>query len=221
VHNNDPRLVDDTRPIRKMSYREAAELAYFGAKILHPTCVLPAERMNVPLRLKYTMDPDAPGTLISSELSRRPITAIAAKDGITAVKIYSHRMLMAYGFVRKVFQVFEDHQTPVDMITTAEVAVSLTIDDTTYIDKIKTDLQELGEVEVESGYSIICIVGNELYTDGSHMQSIFSALKNLPTRMISMGGSQYNISILIKSTYKKQALIQLNSIFKRKESLTV
>ena len=213
VHNNDPRIVDHTTSIRSMSYREAAELAYFGAKILHPTCVLPAERLNVPLRLKYTMDPEAPGTLISSTTSQKPITAIAAKDGITAIKIYSHRMLMAYGFLRKVFQVFEDYETPVDMITTAEVAVSVTVDDTTYLQAITTNLSRYGEVEAESGFSIICIVGNELYTDGLHMQSIFSALKELPIRMISLGGSKYNISILLRTEYKKQALVSLNSIF--------
>lgn len=214
VHNNDPRLVDNTSPIRKMSYREAAELAYFGAKILHPTCVLPAEKMQVPLRLKYTMNPEAPGTLISDATSERPITAIAAKEGITAIKIYSHRMLMAYGFLRKVFQVFENHKTPVDMITTSEVAVSVTIDDKTHLEELIEDLSKYGEVEVEDNYTIICIVGNELYADGVHMRSIFSALQDIPTRMISHGGSKYNVSVLVKSEFKKEALIKLNSIFK-------
>lgn len=213
VHNNDPRLVDDTAPIRQMSYREAAELAYFGAKILHPTCVLPAERMQVPLRLKHTMNPNAPGTLISDQTSQRAITAIAAKDGITAIKIYSHRMLMAYGFLRKVFQVFEDHETPVDMITTSEVAVSVTIDDISRLDDITMALSDLGEVQARGGYSIICIVGNSLYDDGQHLNAIFGALKDIPTRMISLGGSRYNVSILLKTEYKKDALIRLNGIF--------
>ncbi|MFT4568368.1 MAG: aspartate kinase, partial [Saprospiraceae bacterium] len=163
IHNNDPRIVSDTKPIRNLSYREAAELAYFGAKILHPTCVLPAERMDVPLRLKYTMEPKAPGTLISKTTSKRSITAIAAKDGITAVKIYSHRMLNAYGFLRKVFQVFEDHETSVDMIATSEVAVSLTIDDTSQLESIVKGIKAYGEVEVSHDHTIICIVGNELY----------------------------------------------------------
>lgn len=213
IHNNDPRMVEDTTPIRKLSYREAAELAYFGAKILHPTCVLPAERMHVPLRLKYTMQPEAPGTLISSEKSDRSITAIAAKDGITAMKIYSHRMLNAYGFLRKVFQVFEDHKTSVDMITTSEVAVSLTIDDTSQLDSILRGLALYGEVEATSGYTIICIVGNELYTKGEHRQAIFAALREIPIRMVSMGGSNYNISVLIPTKEKRPALRALQSIF--------
>ncbi len=213
VHNNDPRLVDDTAPIRNLSYREAAELAYFGAKILHPTCVLPAEKMQVPLRLKYTMEPDAPGTLISSEISNRPITAIAAKDGITAINIYSHRMLMAYGFLKKVFQVFEDHKTPVDMITTSEVAVSLTIDDSTRLDRILEDVGHFAEIEATEGYSIICIVGNDLFNETVYVERIFASLRDIPVRMVSMGGSKYNISLLIKTEHKKQALIALNEVF--------
>ncbi|MFT6807561.1 MAG: aspartate kinase [Saprospiraceae bacterium] len=213
IHNNDPRIVSDTKPIRNLSYREAAELAYFGAKILHPTCVLPAERMDVPLRLKYTMEPKAPGTLISKTTSKRSITAIAAKDGITAVKIYSHRMLNAYGFLRKVFQVFEDHETSVDMIATSEVAVSLTIDDTSQLESIVKGIKAYGEVEVSHDHTIICIVGNELYTEGSHVQHIFEALHEIPTRMVSMGGSNYNISVLIPSDQKTQALQALNTIF--------
>lgn len=213
VHNNDPRVVDNTAPLQQLSYREAAELAYFGAKILHPTCVLPAERMRVPLRLKCTMKPDAPGTLISSKRSDKPITAIAAKDGISSVKIYSHRMLMAYGFLKKAFQVFEDHKTPVDMITTSEVAVSLTIDHTERLDEIVENLSRFSEVEVEHDYSIICIVGNELFNNTDHVQKIFKALADIPVRMVSMGGSKYNVSILIKTDRKKDALIALNSIF--------
>jgi aspartate kinase len=213
VHNNDPRVVNDTRPIRRLSYREAAELAYFGAKILHPTCVLPAEKAGVPVRLKYTARPDAEGTLIAAETSKRPVTAIAAKDGITAIKIYSHRMLLAYGFLRKVFQVFEVHETPIDMITTSEVAVSLTIDQTHALNKILEELSDFGEVEAQDGYSIICIVGNELYNDPSYIENVFACLSKIPVRMISMGGSRYNISILIKTTYKKDALVALNSLF--------
>jgi aspartate kinase len=213
IHNNDPRLVEDTAPLRKLSYREAAELAYFGAKILHPTCVLPAEKMQVPLRLKYTMEPSAPGTLISAETSQRPITAIAAKDGITAINIYSHRMLMAYGFMKKVFQVFEDHKTPIDMITTSEVAVSLTIDDNHRLDRILEDVGQFAEIEAVVGYSIICIVGNDLYNNTQNLERIFQSLRDFPVRMVSLGGSKYNVSILIKTEYKKQALIALNSVF--------
>lgn len=219
IHNNDPRLVDNTKPIRRLSYREAAELAYFGAKILHPTCVLPAEKAGVPLRLKYTMAPDAEGTLISHQSSKRPFTAIAAKDGITAIKIYSHRMLNAYGFLRKVFQVFEDHRTSVDMITTSEVAVSLTIDDTAALDEIRQSLAGIAEVEIESAYSIICVVGNSLFESSEYVNLIFESLKEIPVRMISMGGSKYNVSILVKSEYKSDALIALNRIFKSAKQL--
>ncbi len=213
VHNNDPRLVSDTQPIRNLSYREAAELAYFGAKILHPTCVLPVEKANVPLRLKCTMDPIASGTLISTETSNKAITALAAKDGITAIKIQSHRMLNAYGFLTQVFQVFENHKTAVDMITTSEVAVSLTIDNTDRLDSILTDLGEFAEVEAAADYTIVCIVGNALYDESQHIDKIFTALKKIPVRMVSMGGSRYNVSLLVKSSYKKEALIALNSLF--------
>jgi len=180
---------------------------------LHPTCVLPAEKTNVPLRLKCTMDPAAEGTLISTETSRRPITAIAAKEGITAIKIYSHRMLNAYGFLTKVFQVFEDYNTSVDMITTSEVAVSLTIDDTSRLTKIADALTEIADVDIKKGYSIICIVGNALYDDPNHIQDIFRLLSGIPIRMVSMGGSRNNISILVPTDYKTQALIQLNDLF--------
>ena len=216
VHNNDPRLVQDTQPIRNLSYREAAELAYFGAKILHPTCVLPVEKANVPLRLKCTMDPPAPGTLISTETSKKAITALAAKDGITAIKIQSHRMLNAYGFLTKVFQVFENHRTSVDMITTSEVAVSLTIDNTEHLDAILSDLKVFAEVEAVPGYAIVCIVGNALYDNSEHVDKIFSALEKIPVRMVSMGGSRYNVSLLVKSSYKKDALVALNGLFAKK-----
>ncbi len=215
LRSNDPRVVQDTLPIRYLSYREAAELAYFGAKILHPTCVLPAEKAKVPLRLKYTMRPDAPGTLIGEQTSRREITAIAAKDKITAIKIYSHRMLNAHGFLRKVFQVFENHCTSVDMITTSEVAVSLTIDNTSTLPAIRQDLSQYAEVEVEGDFSIICIVGNALYADGYYVKTIFQALSKIPCRMVSMGGSRYNISVLVKSERKNEALLALNCLFSK------
>ncbi len=213
VHNNDPRLVPNTQPIRNLSYREAAELAYFGAKILHPTCVLPVEKEQVALRLKYTMEPTAEGTLISSVASERAITALAAKDGITAINITSDRMLNAHGFLTKVFQIFEDQETSVDMITTSEVAVSLTIDDTTNLDHIIKELRKFAEVEVSSDHAIVCIVGNELYNETSHLEHIFTFLKDIPVRMVSMGGSQNNVSILVPSSVKKEALIALNSLF--------
>jgi len=212
IHNNDPRIVGSTSPVRKLSYREAAELAYFGAKILHPTCVIPAEKMKVPLRLKFTADPDAPGTIISGDTSNLPITAVAAKDNITTINIYSSRMLMAYGFLKKVFQVFEDHKTPVDMITTSEVAVTLTIDDVQRLELIKKDLADFAEITVKDSYSIICIVGSELYDNSAHVTKIFTSLSDVPLRMVSMGGSRHNISLLIKTAYKNKALQALNQV---------
>lgn len=219
IHNNDPRIVDDTAPISHLSYREAAELAYFGAKILHPTCVLPAENAGIAIRLKYTMKPDAQGTLISKATSDRPITALAAKDNITAIKIYSHRMLMAYGFLRKVFQVFEDHNTSVDMITTSEVAVSLTIDDISNLGAIQAGLESLGEVSIEHNYSIVCIVGNALYDDKEYLKMIFDAIGDIPVRMVSMGGSKYNISLLVQSEFKSDVLKRLNALFHKAPAL--
>ena len=212
IHNNDPRIVESTSPVRQLSYREAAELAYFGAKILHPTCVIPAEKMQVPLRLKFTADPDAAGTIISGDTSTLPITAVAAKDNITTINIYSSRMLMAYGFLKKVFQVFEDHKTPVDMITTSEVAVTLTIDDVQRLELIKKDLSDFAEITVKDGYSIICIVGSELYDNSAHVTKIFTSLSDVPLRMVSMGGSRHNISLLIKTAYKTKALQGLNQV---------
>lgn len=212
-HNNDPRIIEDTHPIRNLSYREAAELAYFGAKILHPTCVLPAEKSQIPLRLKCTMDPQALGTLITNKTSNRPVTALAAKGGISVIKVYSHRMLNAYGFLTQLFSVFEKHHTSVDMITTSEVAVSLTIDDDSFLENIISDLEVFAEVEVEHDYAIVCIVGNELYNDPKYAFQIFEALKEIPIRMTSMGGSRQNISLLVKDEFRKQALIQLNSLF--------
>ncbi len=206
LHNNDPRVVTNTFPIRKVSYREAAELAYFGAKILHPTCVIPAEQNKTPIRLKNTFRPTAPGTLISSESSGRRITAIAAKNGITAIRIRSGRMLNAYGFLRKVFEVFESYATPIDMITTSEVSVSLTIDDSTHLPNIIRELEDFGEVNIDPGHTIICIVGDELNAQSGHTKSIFAALENIPLRMVSYGGSRNNISILLEEEHKENAL---------------
>ncbi|MEZ4899571.1 MAG: aspartate kinase [Saprospiraceae bacterium] len=213
VHNNDPRVVEETHPIRFMSYREAAELAYFGAKILHPSCVIPAELALVPIRLKNTMQPDAPGTLISLRSSSQSITAVAAKDGITVIKIYSHRMFMAYGFLRRVFEVFEKYRTPIDMITTSEVAVSLTIDFTDHLHEIIRELKQFGEVEWEGEHTILCVVGDNLIKRSGIAQKVFAAIEKMPIRMISYGGSRHNISILIPENYKRDALLQLNSLF--------
>lgn len=210
IHNNDPRVVKNTFPLRNASYREAAELAYFGAKILHPTCVIPAERAGVPIRLKNTFSPIAPGTLISSRSSGRAITALAAKDGITAIKIRSGRMLNAYGFLRKVFEVFEQFKTPIDMITTSEVSVSLTIDDNTYLDAIVGALEPFGEVSCEKDQSIICIVGDLLSENSGYTRQIFTGLEDIPIRMVSYGGSKNNISILVSSEYKEDALRKLH-----------
>lgn len=206
LHNNDPRVVEDTQPVRRVSYREAAELAYFGAKILHPTCVIPAERENVPIRLKNTFQPEAAGTLISEQASGQNLTAIAAKDGICALKIRSGRMLNAYGFLRKVFEVFEFYRTPIDMITTSEVSISLTIDDRSQLLQILEELRAFGEVSVDEHHSIICIVGDALNEQRGSTKKIFTALEDIPIRMVSYGGSNNNISILIATEYKQQAL---------------
>jgi aspartate kinase len=209
-HNNDPRFVENTSPIRELSFDEAAELAYFGAKILHPASVWPAQESNIPLLLKNTLDPDAPGTVISSQPKSEGIKAIAAKDGITAIKIKSGRMLMAYGFLRKVFEVFESYQTPIDMITTSEIAVSLTIDDTRYLDQIVRDLRLYGSVAVDENMTIICIVGNNIMHSTESISKVFKAMDKMPVRMVSHGGSRHNISILTDSEYKAEALNQLS-----------
>lgn len=210
MRNNDPRVVEDTFAIRQLSYREAAELAYFGAKILHPSCVLPAEKTGVPIRLKYTFQPETPGTLISEASSGRVITAIAAKDKITAIQIRSGRMINAYGFLRKVFEVFEIYRTPIDMITTSEVAVSLTIDDTSQLPGIIEALEPYGEITCQDNQSIVCIVGDQLDKHAGFTRQIFAALEDIPVRMVSYGGSQNNLSILIPESAKTQALQQLN-----------
>lgn len=210
MRNNDPRVIEDTFPIRQLSYREAAELAYFGAKILHPSCVLPAEKTGVPIRLKYTFFPETPGTLISKASSGRVITAIAAKDNITAIQIHSARMINAYGFLRKVFEVFEIYRTPIDMITTSEVAVSLTIDDASQLPGIIEALEPYGEISHQDNQTIICIVGDQLDKHSGFTRQIFSALEDIPVRMVSYGGSQNNMSVLIPESAKTQALQQLN-----------
>ncbi|MDR1130401.1 MAG: aspartate kinase [Prevotellaceae bacterium] len=209
-HNNDPRYVKGTKAIRELSFSEAAELAYFGAKILHPASVWPAQEADIPLLLKNTMEPEAPGTIISSKTVDEGIKAIAAKDNITAIKIKSGRMLMAYGFLRKVFEVFESYQTPIDMITTSEIAVSLTIDNTVHLDKIIRELKLYGSVGVDRKMTIICIVGNNIMHCKDSISKVFKALENVPVRMISYGGSRHNISILTDSEHKLEALNQLN-----------
>ncbi len=210
LHNNDPRVVEKTFPIRHLSYRQAAELAYFGAKILHPTCVRPAEQANIPIRLRNTLDPKADGTLISEQSSKQSITAIAAKDDITAVKITSGRMFNAYGFLKKIFQIFERYETSIDMITTSEVAVSLTIDDDQNLSRIVQDLKLLGEVEIDPNQSSICVVGDFGMDQMGYASRIFDSLRSIPIRMISYGGSRYNVSILVHADDKRKALIALN-----------
>lgn len=211
MHNNDPRVVEKTFPVRELSFDEAAELAYFGAKILHPSTVNPAREKNIPVRLKYTMQPDAEGTLISSRTTGTGIKAIAAKDNIIAIKIKSSRMLMAYGFLRNVFEVFERYRTPIDMITTSEVAVSLTIDQDAFLQPILDELKNFGTVEVEKDQTIICMVGDLVAEKKGYAAQIFNSLSQIPVRMVSYGGSENNVSILISSQYKKDALIALNN----------
>jgi aspartate kinase len=210
MHNNDPRIVDKTHPIAELSFDEAAELAYFGAKILHPTCILPAQTRNIPVRLLNTMQPEAKGTVITSKATGDNIKAVAAKDGITAIKIKSGRMLLAYGFLRSVFEIFERYKTPIDMITTSEVAVSLTIDNTKNLDAIIAELKEFCSVEVDSDLTIVCIVGSFTAEKEGYALKIFDALKHIPIRMISYGGSENNVSVLVDSKLKKDALVALN-----------
>lgn len=210
MHNNDPRIVENTMPIAELSFEEAGELAYFGAKILHPTCILPAQQKNVPVRLKNTLNPAARGTLITSDKNPDAIKAIAVKDGITAIKIKSTRMILAYGFLRKIFEVFEKFQTSIDMITTSEVAVSLTIDEPTHLDEIIEELKPYGTIEVDKNQSIVCIVGDFVADRKGVGKDIFAALEDIPVRMISYGGSKNNISLLIDTAYKTQTLKALN-----------
>ncbi|MGF7080096.1 aspartate kinase [Mucilaginibacter sp. UYCu711] len=211
MHNNDPRIVKGTKPIAQLSFDEAAELAYFGAKILHPQSVFPAQKYKIPVRLLNTMDPQARGTLITNDSEKNQIKSIAAKDGITAVKINSSRMLLAYGFLRRVFEVFERYKTSIDMITTSEVAVSLTIDDTTHLDEILGELKAFGDVEVDSDQTIICVVGDFATDKHGFGSRVLEAIKHLPLRMISYGGSNHNLSVLVKTEDKVEALRSLHS----------
>lgn len=206
MHNNDPRFVEDTNPVHKLHFEEAAELAYFGAKILHPTCILPAKLNNIPVRLLNTMEPEAEGTLINNELEHGSIKAVAAKDNITAIKIKSSRMLLAYGFLKKVFEIFEKYRTPIDMIATSEVGVSLTIDDNTHLKAIIKELEELGTVTIDNDMVIICVVGDLEWQNKGFEARALDALRNIPVRMISYGGSNFNISFLIDKSNKTKAL---------------
>lgn len=211
MHNNDPRLVKKTVPISELTFDEASELAYFGAKILHPSTIVPTQRFNVPVRLKNTMDEEAPGTIITEKSNGvGSFKAIAAKDNITAIKIKSSRMLMAYGFLRRVFEVFEHHKTPIDMIATSEVAVSLTIDNQTHLSSIEAELKKFGKIEIDTDQSIICIVGNRIMDREGVLNDVFSALGQIPVRMVSCGGSANNVSILVDSKHKNAALNALN-----------
>jgi len=210
MHNNDPRYVENTRVIRSLSFSEAAELAFFGAKILHPSSINPARMKNIPVRLKNTMEPSDEGTLITSETTLADYTAVAAKDGITAIRIRSDRMLMAYGFMRKIFEAFEAFRTPIDMITTSEVSVSLTIEDPTYLEEIIKSLSSIGQVEAERDQTIICVVGDFRPDRVGSAPEIFEALNEIPVKMISYGGSDHSVSILINTTDKITALRALN-----------
>lgn len=206
MHNNDPRFVENTKPVEKLNFEEAAELAYFGAKILHPTCIQPAKLNNIPVRLLNTLDPNAKGTLIGNDSISNPIKAVAAKDNITAIKIKSGRMLLAYGFLRKVFEIFEAHKTAIDMIVTSEVGVSVTIDSEKNLDNILEDLRKFGTVTVDHDMVIICVVGNLEWMNKGFEAKAIEALKDIPVRMISYGGSNYNISFLIRKEDKTKAL---------------
>ncbi len=212
MHNNDPRVVEHTEAVRQLNFEEAAELAYFGAKILHPTCVQPAKYAGIPVRLKNTMDPKADGTIIDNVIVRGKIKAVAAKDNITAIKIKSSRMLLATGFLRKVFEIFESYQTPIDMIATSEVGVSMSIDNDSHINDIVNELKKYGTVTVDSDMCIICVVGDLDWSNVGFETLATDAMKNIPVRMISYGGSNYNISFLIKEKDKKQALQNLSNV---------
>jgi len=210
MHNNDPRVVESTLPIKQLSFEEAAELAYFGAKILHPASIWPAQFFNVPVRLLNTMEPGATGTLITEEAGSTGVKAVAAKDGITAIKIKSSRMLLAHGFLRKVFEVFEKYKTAIDMITTSEVAVSVTIDNDIYLNEIKRELEAFGTVDIDTNQTIVSIVGNEITETKDVMKRLFDSISSIPVRMVSYGGSRHNISLLIPRSYKEQTLQLLN-----------
>lgn len=217
MHNNDPRVVEHTEAVRQLNFEEAAELAYFGAKILHPTCVQPAKYAGIPVRLKNTMDPKADGTIIDNVIVRGKIKAVAAKDNITAIKIKSSRMLLATGFPRKVFEIFESYQTPIDMIATSEVGVSMSIDNDSHLNDIVNELKKYGTVTVDSDMCIICVVGDLDWSNVGFETIATDAMKNIPVRMISYGGSNYNISFLIREKDKKQALQNLSNVLFEKK----
>lgn len=206
MHNNDPRFVENTSPVKELAFEEAAELAYFGAKILHPTCVRPAQEHNIPVRLLNTLCPEAHGTVIHNSSETGKIKAVAAKDNITSIKIKSSRMLLAYGFLRKIFEIFEDNKTPIDMITTSEVGVSVTIDNTKNLERIIASLEEFGDVTVEQDMVIICVVGDLKWQNTGFEANVLNAIKTIPVRMISYGGSDYNISVLIHKDDKIETL---------------
>jgi aspartate kinase len=210
MHNNDPRVVTNTKPIEQLSFEEAAELAYFGAKILHPASIWPAQTFNIPVKLLNTLQPYAKGTLIISDAGSTGVKAVAAKDYITAIKIKSSRMLLAYGFLRKIFEVFEKYRTSIDMVTTSEVAVSVTIDNDAYLNKIIKELEVFGSVEVDTNHTIVSIVGNEITETEDVMKKIFETISSIPVRMVSYGGSRHNISLLISRDDKEKALQLLN-----------
>lgn len=211
MHNNDPRIVDGTRPVRHLHFEESAELAYFGAKILHPTCILPARLAGVPVRLLNTMDPKAEGTLIDNNLTEPgTIKAVAAKDNITAIKIKSGRMLLAYGFLRKVFEIFETYRTSIDMICTSEVGVSMSIDNANRLEEITNELQKYGTVTIDKDMCIICVVGDLTWENTGFESRAMEAMKDIPVRMVSYGGSNYNISFLIRMEDKERALRALS-----------
>ena len=217
MHNNDPRVVEHTEAVRQLNFEEAAELAYFGAKILHSTCVQPAKYAGIPVRLKNTMDPKADGTIIDNVIVRGKIKAVAAKDNITAIKIKSSRMLLATGFLRKVFEIFESYQTPIDMIATSEVGVSMSIDNDSHLNDIVNELKKYGTVTVDSDMCIICVVGDLDWSNVGFETIATDAMKNIPVRMISYGGSNYNISFLIREKDKKQALQNLSNVLFEKK----
>jgi aspartate kinase len=210
MHNNDPRIVKKTVPVEQMSFDEAAELAYFGAKILHPASIWPAQQYNIPVKLLNTMQPEAKGTTITAEAGSVGVKAVAAKDNITAIRIKSSRMLLAYGFLRKIFEVFEKYRTPIDMITTSEVAVSLTIDNVANLKEILKELEPFGTVEIDENQIIISVVGNQISQTEDMVKKLFGSIMNIPVRMVSYGGSPHNISLLVPAAYKTQILQQLN-----------
>ncbi|MBQ0094750.1 MAG: aspartate kinase [Bacteroidaceae bacterium] len=212
MHNNDPRVVEGTKPVRHLHFEEAAELAYFGAKILHPTCIQPAKAAGIPVRLLNTMEPSAPGTLIDNNAEPGRIAAVAAKENITAIKIKSSRMLLAHGFLRRVFEIFETYRTSIDMICTSEVGVSMSIDNTRNLDEIVTELKKYGTVTVDKGMCIICVVGDMVWENLGFESRALDALADIPVRMISYGGSNYNISFLIREEDKKKALQRLSDV---------